>query len=438
MKKLLAVLIVGLLGCPDWEDERKKRCSTLGMNSGFCEGIDAGVSDGGSSDAGFTDAGFTDAGSSDAGTSDAGTADAGPEDAGFIVGPTGGTTYAAFDALTATRTLQTTDNAHVVRSPVSLWEMPNTGKVLVVESRGFGFSLWTEGISGVRSSQHQYCTSASNDRSFRLGYVEMTDGGYTNLSVDDLGANPITNDNNMVLWCATGMAHQRQPDGGFAFVVASTGASPIELERCDPPRGCGPAFATGVSARVDEGAIDGDETAWFAIARGTSASKGVSVLKLLPGSQTTTAVDFGPTTTSPIQLAAAQTNVHLAWVDGQTLWLGRVANSSVAHARSWEFSGPVTLIDLANNGTTTVALLSWARKYGVLLHRDDGSDEAFYELAPGFRFKPTVAHLKTVLRIAGQCLQPDGGAGGDGGAGCAEPWNNPVLEFATQPDGGDW
>ena len=220
----------------------------------------------------------------------------------------------------------------------------------------------------------------------------------------------------------------------FEFLLASPESSPIELQRCAPPQGCPPSFTTTVNGRVDEAAIDGQQAAWFSLAAGTS----VGLIQVPPDSAVATQLSFTNTATSPVQVSAAQTSVHAAWLDGQTLWLGAYANSMWAHESSWQFPGPVQLIDLVQNGNTTAVVLMFGGRTIVLLHRDDLSGDALFAPATPFLFKPTVAQMKTVLRIAGQCLQLNGAPGGDGGARCAEPWNNPVLEFARQPDGGTW
>lgn len=403
MRRLIGLLALGLFGCPDWDDVRLRRCEALRQYSGYCEGTDAGVPD------------------------------AGVADAGFIIGPDGGAIFLPFDALVPSRTLQTDDNLHAVRSPVSLSEM--SSKVLVVESRQPGFSLWREGNTGaLGSSSHQWCSTAANAGSLRLGYVELPSGGSPNLSVDDLSGSQTVNDNAAVSWCSPAMAQQRQGDGGIAFLLASSENSPIELQRCTPPQACPPSFTSTVNGRVDEAAIDGQQAAWFSLAAGTS----VGLMKVLPDSTVVTQLPFTNPATSPVQVSAAQTSVHAAWLEGQTLWLGAAANSMWAHESSWQFPAPVQLIDLVQSANTTAVLLAFGGRTLVLLHRDDSGGDAFFVLAPTFRFKPTIAHLKTALRIAGQCLQLDGGPGGDGGAGCAEPWNNPVLEFTRQPDGGTW
>jgi hypothetical protein len=84
-----------------------------------------------------------------------------------------------------------------------------------------------------------------------------------------------------------------------------------------------------------------------------------------------------------------------------------------------------------------VAVLEFAgSRNAVLIH--DSSGDAFFRIATPFRFRPSVAHVGSKLRIAGQCLSAAGDAGGDANAGCMGPLNNPVFQFNQKPDGGAW
>lgn len=88
------------------------------------------------------------------------------------------------------------------------------------------------------------------------------------------------------------------------------------------------------------------------------------------------------------------------------------------------------LVDLVQGSTSVVAVLEYGSGTAFLI-RDQSGDAELVRVVTPLSFRPKVAHLGSRLRVAGLC---------DAGPDCmtGSPQTNPVLEFATLPDGGPW
>ena len=116
MKRLAAsVVLLGLIGCPNWDDERVKQCRKINANTGVCVGLDGGA--GGGSAGGGTGGGV--AGGSGGGTS----------------GDLGDGGVNALPVFPASQVLKTYVDGNHLRRPAFLWEVPGTGALMAVETR---------------------------------------------------------------------------------------------------------------------------------------------------------------------------------------------------------------------------------------------------------------------------------------------------------------
>ncbi|HEY1088525.1 MAG TPA: hypothetical protein VGE37_12550, partial [Archangium sp.] len=100
------------------------------------------------------------------------------------------------------------------------------------------------------------------------------------------------------------------------------------------------------------------------------------------------------------------------------------------HDDSFDFSEPVVLAALADNGSTTIAVVSVAGRHVAVIHRHAEPPE-FFVVDSANGFVPSAAHVRDQLRLAGQCAV-DGGFGNCSGA------SNWVLVYDGRPDGGAW
>lgn len=411
MKTLIpALAIVMLLGCPDWESEREQRCRQLDASTDLCAGGGGGV------------------------------LDAGP----------------AWNTLPPFRPSRTTQTwgEPVVRTPVLLWSVPGQGRLFVVETRDGGFSLWRDGnnfaigtLGPPASQETRWCSGAVSAETTLIGHNQLV-GAAASVSIDNFDGGERTgfNFSHSTTQCSDALAQYRRADGGSAFLGARAQASTVRFERaiCDSategPACVQPPLELSMqNPRVDEAVTDDTQHTWFSAAVGPQREVLVAV-ELSPDEDTGQLWllrDAGPTP-ERIELSGAGASLHAAWLEGQTLWLSSVNRSGGPNeVVSWPVPASARLVDLVENRQVVVLVLTSAEADFILIHGPGG--DTFRRLdTPGYRFKPTVAQLSNMLRVAGHCLSSDAGAGGGPDAGCFGSANNPVLEFATLPDGGPW
>jgi hypothetical protein len=117
----------------------------------------------------------------------------------------------------------------------------------------------------------------------------------------------------------------------------------------------------------------------------------------------------------------------VAWVSGDVLHLAELG-ATVLHDDALDFGEPVVLHALADNGSTTVALVSAAGLLIGVIHRHQ-DEPALVLIDSSNGFVPSAAHLRGRLRLAGAC---------DGGTANCNGNSNRVLIYDARPDGGAW
>ena len=436
MRRLAAAVgLLALLGCPNWDAERDQRCLQLDASTGVCAGLDAGEPDAGEFDAGTPDAGpDTDAGGviADGGT------DAGGPDAGAL-DVDGGSVPSLLSAATPNSPIYSYGTGvNRVRRPVFLWQLPNSGAVVTVETWDGGFSVWRAGDAAAAGSvDHTWCAAAVNANSPLLGNAKTS--GTVVVSVDDLRNSLVVNADYPLAGstCPAALSQYQRADAGFGFLAMRPLGGGVRFERI----ACSTCAATTFdfaldNPRVDGAATDGTQRTWVAAGVGPGRQSVVLLEVRADVSDAGTHV-LGSGGEDGIQVSASGSSVHAAWLEGQTLWLAALSPTGGLERRSrWLLPAPAQLIDLVENGNTVVAVLASGGRNVMLVHTATGS--SFYEIQTGFNFRVTAASLNTVLRLTGQCLFADGDAGGDSTVGCMSASNNPVVDFDQNPGGGLW
>ncbi|MDP1822415.1 MAG: hypothetical protein Q8L48_04210 [Archangium sp.] len=417
MRRLAAVLVVGLLGCPDWDTERSARCLALDASTGVCAGGGTGGSGGGSG--GGEVGGGGGAGGGGAVGGGGGSLDGGVPDGGID----------QLRTLVQSRTIQTWGFT-TERIPVLLWEAPLlAGSVVAVEARPGYFSVWRQPSQGAGQAPHDWCASAVNDEATVVGVA------YDNfVSVDEL------QDGGNEDWsspgCPQALAASRS-DGGTVFLSFSAQATALQVQRtsCEAP--CSPmAFLLPIDdPQIGEAVTEANQSVWISVASGPGR-RDLVALELPPdGTSIPHALHTTAASGLRAELSTFGASVHAAWVDGETLWLVEVSRdggvNDVSSLPLWESA---RLVDLVESANAVVVVLEFSGGRTVVMVRRATGD-SFHRVAPGFPFKPAVAHLRSKLRIAGKCLDSDGGVGTTCGG---LDRNNPVLEFDRMPDGGSW
>ena len=181
---------------------------------------------------------------------------------------------------------------------------------------------------------------------------------------------------------------------------------------------------------------EANQSVWLSVAT-DAGRQDLVALELQAGGTSSIPHLLGSTAASGVkaELSTFGTSVHAAWLQGSTLWLVDISrDGGVNGVSGLPLSEPALLVDLVESANAVVAVLEFPGPRTVLLVRG-ASGDSFYRLEPGFLFQPKVAQVRSKLRLAGRCLDPDGGVG----TGCGgSDRNNPVLEFDQLPDGGSW
>lgn len=472
MKRVLLLVSVTLLGCPNWDELTEERCLALDASVGVCAGfvMDAGTGGGLGGGAGGG-GGETDAGSGDAGrVLDAGIDDGGGADAGVDGGTDAGVdagngvaagTIRASDATTIsvssipllgppTPFSTRNDQGRGPRVPVLIGTLPTAGydggRTVVVETwLDGGFAIWRQGdFAQTGSSASRWCASASNDLTGIVGHVSSN--STTDLTVDDLSGSSRVSSARILPACTPALSQYRGADGGVVFLgiesssssllfrpatcMTNTCAEPLPYEASLPP----------AESQVDEAVVDGTQRTWVSVRYGR-VNPVATLLSVAPYADTPTSYSGMEVTTSRIHLAAGHDNpaavrVHAAWMNGQRLYL-RAASwpAGIEETTWWDFGDPVELVDLADNGRYTVVILLMPTGPLFLVHQHAASDT--FVFAQSGQFRPTVAHLGSHLRVTGYCRALDGGVG-TVDDGCASTGNNQVFSYDRVPDGSPW
>lgn len=412
MKRLAAGLsVLALAGCPAWDDERIARCLALDASTGVCEGVGGG---------GVGGAG----GAGGAGGTGGGSGGGSGTDAGINLGDGG---VSAYPSAAATRTLQT--YGETARRPVFLWQEPQGGPLVAIESReDKSITVWinpqafTRGVLPSRT----WCASAGNEASNLLGTAAALSATSFGINVDYFdGGDVVGNADYALTACPSALSHFRQGDGGFAFLaISSKNGNQVFVERTAAGGVKAQTSYPLVGNRIDEAASDLAQTTWVS-GHGGSPLRLV-VLELKADGSPMIVHPLGDAGAARVELAAFGSSVHAAWIDGQRLWLHSLTTDA-GQRQSWDLPAPARLADLVQNANGIVAVLDFSgNRPAILIHTPAAS--SFHLIGGGLPFVPATAYLRGHLFIAAQCGASD--------SNC--PALNPILEFDTQPGGSPW
>jgi len=124
-----------------------------------------------------------------------------------------------------------------------------------------------------------------------------------------------------------------------------------------------------------------------------------------------------------VEVAAQGRVVYAAWLDGQTLRLLSISDGTLTTYMLPEVG---QLVDLAVGPHSVVVVVEFANNRNLLILRNAAGD-LVRKLNTSFRFHPVAVHVRSKLRIVGQCLFD---------AGCSS--GNPVVEINMFPGGSAW